>query len=79
MAQMSHRPEEQTGTGEARSTPEPTRAASADDPFRPPDVEEAVDDVNRSGSGGSGGPVEDDPHAERQGPRSLEDLLAGDP
>jgi hypothetical protein len=79
MAHMSQRPDQQTGTGAARSAPHPSEAERAGDPLRPPDAHEAIDDINRSGSGGSGGPSEHDGQSESQQPPSIEDLLAGCP
>jgi hypothetical protein len=60
MTQPRQRPEQQTGTGEARSSPPPTQPDRVQDPLRPPDPEEVRDQINRSGSGGSGGPSDGD-------------------
>jgi hypothetical protein len=76
------RPNDQTGTGEPRSTAErPTvlpGEPEQDDVFRPPDEGRTEREVNRSGSGGSGGPTDGEPGEEGSGPESMEDSLSGD-
>ena len=80
MVDLTSDPEGQTGTGEPRSSPGPSEAPDGDpiDTLRPPGLEETRRQINRSGSGGSGGPVEGDPREEGSGSGSLEDMLAGD-
>ena len=78
MVEVTSDPEEQTGTGEPRSSrgPSEDHGAEREDPLRPPDPEETRREINRSGSGGSGG-GEGDPGEEGSGSGSLEDMLAG--
>ena len=80
MSQVPTDPEQQSGTGEPRSAPGSGEDPDAEgqDTLRPPDPEETRRTVNRSGSGGSGGPAEGDPREEGSGSGSLEDMLAGD-
>lgn len=80
MAGAASDPEKQSGTGEPRSSGHLTQddGSEREDSLRPPDEEQTRREVNRSGSGGSGGPVEGDPREEGSGSRSLEDMLAGD-
>jgi hypothetical protein len=80
MVDVTSDPDKQTGTGEPRSAPEPVARpdAEVEDTLRPPDPEETRHAVNRSGSGGSGGPVEGDPAEEGSGSASLQEMLAGD-
>jgi hypothetical protein len=75
-------PSKQTGTGEPRSALE-RRSVSTGEPehadvFEPPDEEQTILEVNRSGSGGSGGPLDGDPREEGSGSASMEDMLAGE-
>ena len=79
-----------TGTGTPRSAddglPQP---GAQSDPDADPDVVSGMTatsqpalsdelDINRSGSGGSGGPVEADPSVEGSTGQSMSDLLAGE-
>ena len=79
MVDVTSDPEQQTGTGEPRSAPGPSEAPEGErrDTLRPPDPERTRREINRSGSGGSGGPVEGDPGEEGSGSGSMEDMLAG--
>ena len=71
----------QTGTGTPRSADEAMPRAVATGGSlgsHPADADETR--INRSGSGGSGGPAtEDDPSAEGSTPASMDELLGGDP
>ena len=71
----------QTGTGTPRSADEQmprTEAATGALGSHPADADETS--INRSGSGGSGGPATaDDPDAEGSTPQSMDELLGGDP
>jgi len=71
----------QTGTGAPRSADEALpreEATGGNIGSHPADADETY--INRSGSGGSGGPAtEEDPSIEGSTPASMEDLLAGDP
>jgi hypothetical protein len=81
MVHVTSDPNEQTGTGEPRSTADgptvPPGQSEQDDVFRPPDGERTEHEINRSGSGGSGGPADGDPSEEGSGSGSMEDLLSG--
>lgn len=79
MVEVTSDPEEQTGTGESRSASPPSEdhEAERDHPLRPDEPEETRGEINRSGSGGSGGPLEGDPSEEGSGSRSLDDMLGG--
>jgi hypothetical protein len=70
----------QTGTGTPRSADEAlprSEAAGGDIGSHPADADDT--NINRSGSGGSGGPAtEDDPNAEGSTPQSMDDLLGAD-
>ena len=82
MVRVTSDPSKQTGTGEPRSTVERSSGAPAepehDDVLEPPDEEQVFQEVNRSGSGGSGGPREGDPREEGSGSASMEDMLSGE-
>lgn len=82
MVHVTSDPNEQTGTGEPRSAADRLAVPPAEpghtDVFEPPDEEQTVREVNRSGSGGSGGPREGDARQEGSGSESMEDMLAGD-
>ena len=71
----------QTGTGAPRSADAAlprTEAQGGMPGSHPADADET--NINRSGSGGSGGPAtEDDPSMEGSTPASMEELLGGDP
>jgi hypothetical protein len=82
MVDVTSDPNKQTGTGAPRSTverpPEPPDEPEHEDVFEPPDEEQTIAEVNRSGSGGSGGPREGDPREEGSGSASMDDMLAGE-
>jgi hypothetical protein len=82
MVDVTSDPNKQTGTGEPRSTVERPSVSPGEpeheDVFEPPDEEQTFQEVNRSGSGGSGGPREGDPREEGSGSASMEDMLAGE-
>jgi hypothetical protein len=73
--------ESQTGTGAPRSADQALpreQATGGDIGSHPAEADET--NINRSGSGGSGGPAtEDDPNAEGSAPASMDELLGGDP
>lgn len=46
-------------------------------PLRPPDPQTVRQEINRSGSGGSGGAPEADPREEGSGSESVDEMLAG--
>jgi hypothetical protein len=79
---VTSHPTKQTGTGAPRSALERPSSAPGDpeheDVLEPPDEEQTILGVNRSGSGGSGGPTEGDPREEGSGSASMEDMLAGE-
>jgi hypothetical protein len=82
MVDVTSDPSKQTGTGEPRSALErpsvPPDEPEHEDVSEPPDEEQTFQEVNRSGSGGSGGPREGDPREEGSGSASMEDMLAGE-
>lgn len=55
----------------------PTNHDEAADPLRPPDERTVHREINRSGSGGSGGSLDGDPREEGSGSESTEEMLAG--
>ncbi len=70
--------ESQTGTGTPRSADGAVRNKSVtDDPVS--ESAEAELRINRSGSGGSGGPATGEEDAEGSTPASMDELLGGDP
>ncbi len=69
--------ESQTGTGTPRSADGAVRNKSVTDD---PDTHPAQElHINRSGSGGSGGPATGEEEAEGSSPASMDELLGGDP
>jgi hypothetical protein len=81
MEHVTSDPNQQTGTGEPRSTADGTTGrndeAKHDDVREPPDEARTTREINRSGSGGSGGPSDGDPGEEGSGSGSLEEILGG--
>jgi hypothetical protein len=74
MAEMTFDPDEQTGTGAPRSAPSPGDESpdGAEDTLRAPEPAETREQVNRSGSGGTGEPSEgSEPPAEPDARRRL--------
>jgi hypothetical protein len=65
----------QTGTGTPRSADRgPAESGGVADETATEELH-----INRSGSGGSGGPSTSEPDSEGSGPASMEELLGGDP
>ena len=67
MVDTTNDPAQQSGTGESRSDPGPGSSVDDEevrDTRQPPDEADVRQQVNRSGSGGTGGPADDDPEAE---------------
>lgn len=55
----------------------PTQRNEDTNPLQPPDDETVRREINRSGSGGSGGAPEADPRVEGSGSESVDEMLAG--